>query len=90
MNINSVITSILEYSCKTDISSEKSYQNLAPYRPYLLLYLCGKQIGGTLTVNVKEQSNNYISDIDFRHSHLEPIDDVHGNRYFIKPVSLPR
>lgn len=91
MDLNQVITSILEYSCKTDVSSEKSYQNLAPYRPYLLLYLCGKQIGSILTVNVKEQSNGeYISSVDYRYTHIEPIDDENGTRYFIKPVMLTK
>ena len=85
-----MLSSILNYNCRTDVSPDKSYRDLAPYRPYLLLYLCGKQIGGILTVNVKEHENGeYISSVDYRYSYLEPIDD-NGARYFIKPVMLTK
>lgn len=90
MDLHSTLSLLLNYNCHTDVSSEKSYQSLAPYRPYLLLYLCGKQIGGVLTVNVKEQRNGeYVSSVDYRYTHVEPIDD-NGTRYFIKPVMLTK
>ena len=90
MDIRQTIDKILSYNCKTNVSTDKSYRDLAPYRSYLMMYLCREQIGGVITVNVIKKDGKYTSAVDYRYTYVEPIDESDKGRYFIKPVMLTK